>query len=109
MSGEVAVVACSGDVDLVRAPSLRTELMAAVDNRHAGLVLDLTGVTYIDSAGVNVLFEVAEELGRHQLRFALVIPPESLVQRGVTLVDLGSVAPIHGDTEAALASIREQS
>lgn len=109
MSGEVAVVVCSGDVDLIRAPSLRTELMAAVDNRHAGLVIDLTDVDYVDSAGVNVLFEVADELRQHQLGMAVVIPPGSLVERVVTLVDLGSVAPIHRDMKAALAHIREQS
>ena len=108
MSGEVAVVVCSGEVDLIRAPSLRTELMDAVDNRHAGLVIDLSGVSYMDSAGVNVLFEVADELRQHQLGIALVIPPGSLVEKVVTLVDLGSVAPIHLDMEAALAHVREQ-
>jgi stage II sporulation protein AA (anti-sigma F factor antagonist) len=108
VSGEVAVMVLSGDVDLIRAPSLRTELMAAVDNRHAGLVVDLSEVSYMDSAGVNVLFEVADELRQHQLGIALVIPPGSIVERVVTLVDLGSVAPILRDVEAALAHVREQ-
>jgi hypothetical protein len=34
-----------------------------------------------------------------------VIPPDSLVQEVVTLVDLGSVAPIQPDVEAALAHV----
>jgi anti-anti-sigma factor len=108
VSGEAAVVAWKGDVDLIRAPSLRNELMAAVDNRHAGLVIDLTEVNYLDSAAVNVLFEVAEELRQHQLGFAVVVPPESLVEKVVTMVDLRSVARLHGDLAAALAQVREQ-
>ena len=107
MSGDVAVVQCSGDLDIIRAPSVRNELMAAVDNRHAGLVVDLTGVSYLDSAGVNVLFEVADELRQHQLRMAVVIPPDSLVERVVALVDLNSVAPIQRDVEAAMKHVRD--
>jgi anti-anti-sigma factor len=105
VSAEVAVVQCEGDVDIVKAPMLRTELMAAVDNRNAGLVVDLNDVNYIDSAGVNVLFEVADQLRQHQLGMAVVIPTGSLVERVVALVDLGSVAPIERDLEAALARV----
>jgi anti-anti-sigma factor len=97
----------SGDVDMARAASIRTELMNAVSNRHAGLVVDLTDVSYLDSAGVNVLFEVADGLRQHQLRMAVVIPPESLVERVVTLVDLGSVVSVERDMEAALAQVKQ--
>ena len=80
--------------------------MTAVGNRQAGLVVDLTGATYLDSAGVNVLFEVADALRQHQLVMALVIPPDSLVERVVRLVDLDSVAPVQREVEAAIALIR---
>ena len=86
---------------------MREELFSVVDNRHVGLVVDLTGAHYLDSAGVNVLFEVAEELSGHQLHMALVVPPGSLVEKVVTLVALDSVAPIKRDVEAALAHIRQ--
>jgi stage II sporulation protein AA (anti-sigma F factor antagonist) len=107
MSAEVAVVLCEGDVDIIKAPTLRTDLMGAVDNHHAGLVVDLSDVTYIDSAGVNVLFEVADQMRQHQLGMAVVIPEGNLVERVVTLVVLGSVAPIERDLESALARVRE--
>ena len=54
------VVAPRGELDLMRAPELRKELMSAADNRDAGLVIDLSDATYLDSAVVNVLFEVVE-------------------------------------------------
>jgi anti-anti-sigma factor len=107
MSGETAVVRLTGDADITRAPAIREELTSAVDNRHAGLVVDLTETTYLDSAAVNVLFEVAETLRDHQLRMALVIPAGGLVERVVRLVDLDSVAPIRPDVDAALAYVRE--
>ena len=103
----VALVQTAGEVDITRAVALREELMSAVDNRDQGLVVDLSAASYIDSAGVNVLFEVAEALQQRQLRMALVVPPGGLVERVVTLVDLGSVAPLLPDTEAALAHVRD--
>jgi anti-sigma B factor antagonist len=106
VDGDIAVVRCTGDLDVVRAPTLRNELMDAVDNRHTGLVVDLTDVSYLDSAGVNVFFEIADELRQHQLGLALVIPTDSLVERVVTIVDLPSVAPVERDLEAALARVR---
>jgi anti-anti-sigma factor len=98
---EVRVVAVEGDVDMQSAPALREELRRAVTNEDAGLVADLSTTTYLDSAGVNVLFELAEELNDRQLGFAVVIPEGSLVERVVTLVDLASAAAVHRTVEDA--------
>jgi anti-anti-sigma factor len=99
------VVAVEGDLDIARAPVLRDELRRAVSNDDVGLVADLGSTTYLDSAGVNVLFEIAEELGDRQLGFALVIPEGSIVERVVTLVDLASAAGIHRTVEDAVAAL----
>jgi anti-anti-sigma factor len=101
----VAMVRLSGEIDIARSSSLRQELMGAVDNRDSGLVVDLSEATYLDSAGVNVLFEVGQALRERQLQMALVVPPDSLVERVVTLVDLGSVAPLERDAETAAERI----
>jgi anti-anti-sigma factor len=106
MSAQISIVQLSGELDIKRAPAVREELLTAVGNQHAGLVVDLTAATYLDSAGVNVLFEVAEGLRQHQLSMALVVPPDSLVDRVVTLVHLDSVASVQPDVEAALAHIQ---
>ena len=107
MSGEggIPVVALSGELDLTRAPSLRGELMAAADNRDAGLVIDLSDATYLDSAAVHVLFEAAEGLGSRQVAVAVVVPEGGLVERVVSLVDLGSVVRMHRTVDAAVADI----
>ena len=103
---EVRVFAVEGDVDIARAPVLREELRRSIDNRDRGLVVDLSETTYLDSAGVNVLFEVAEDLSDRQLAFAIVVPEGGLVERVVELVDLASVAALHrsvGEATSALA------
>lgn len=50
-----AVVVVSGDVDLLSAPTLRVNLLAAVKEYSTNLVVDMTGVTFIDSSGLGAL------------------------------------------------------
>ena len=107
--GDIRVISLSGELDITRAPALRRELLGAVDNQAIGLVLDLNGATYMDSAAINVLFEVAEGLSARQVQLAVVVPEGSLVERVVALVDLGSVARLHATLEAAVADLRSSS
>jgi anti-anti-sigma factor len=101
----VAVIPLSGDIDIVQRPTLTRKLLEATDNRDAGLVVDLTDATYIDSAGVHVLFEVAEALTQRQLKMALVVAEGSLVERVVDLVDLRAAASLHRTVESAVEEV----
>jgi anti-anti-sigma factor len=45
----------TGEVDLATGQTFRTALAAAQDKRPASLVVDLGGVTFLDSTGINAL------------------------------------------------------
>jgi anti-anti-sigma factor len=102
----VPVARLSGEVDISRAAAIRLDLLRALSNLHHGLVVDLREVTYLDSAGVNVLFEVAERLAARQQALATVIPENALIQRVADLVNLGSATEIHQNLDDAVAAIR---
>ncbi|MEO1009234.1 MAG: STAS domain-containing protein [Planctomycetota bacterium] len=57
-SGAV-VVSPQGEVDLVRSPQLQTSLQDAMGKLSKGgsLIVDLSGVTYMDSSGVATLVQ----------------------------------------------------
>jgi anti-sigma B factor antagonist len=105
-NGRVIVARMPVEVEITQAPMLRGQLMQAVENRDLGLVIDLTATKYLDSSGVNMLFELGEVLAARQLRMAVVMPQGGLVERVVSIVDLGSAMPIHRDTESAVDEIR---
>jgi anti-sigma B factor antagonist len=105
-NGRVIVARMPVEVEITQTPSLRGQLVQAVENRDLGLVIDLTATQYLDSSGVNMLFELGEGLASRQLRMAVVIPPGGLVERVVSIVDLGSAMPIHSDAESAVEEIR---
>jgi anti-anti-sigma factor len=101
----VRVVHLDGDIDLARAPELLEQLRRTVIGDDRGLVADLTDVRYLDSAGVNVLFEVAEDLAQRRQELALVVPEGGLLDRVVELVDLRSAARVERSVEAAVAAL----
>jgi anti-anti-sigma factor len=102
----MGIARLSGDVDITQVGVLREQLLGAVRNDDLGLVVDLTDARYVDSVGVSLLFELAERLTGRQLRFAVVIPREGLVERVLTIVDLSSVAEVHSDLDEALSALR---
>lgn len=51
----VVIVSAVGAVDMLTAPKLQEALDAAVDRRPAGLIVDLTEVDFLGSAGMEVL------------------------------------------------------
>jgi anti-sigma B factor antagonist len=59
--GGQLVVAATGQVDLATAPELAAVLAQARRDRPFEIVVDLTAVDFLDSAGVRVLVEAARQ------------------------------------------------
>ena len=53
--GDATVVEARGEVDVATAPALRAAVDGALDDGPAEVVVDLRGVTFIDSTGLGVL------------------------------------------------------
>ena len=99
-----AVIALlSGEVDMTNATFVRDELLAAVPNDVLRLIVDLSGCRYLDSAAIEVIFDLSRRLGRRRQELRLVVPDGSPLGRVLTLTDVNSVAPVHASLESALA------
>lgn len=55
----VTVARIEGDIDFGSAGDLSRDVLRALPDAAAGLVLDLSAVRYVDSGGVRVVFELA--------------------------------------------------
>ena len=53
--GDHTVISVAGEIDLYTAPRLQSELMAALNENPARLIVDMSGVGFCDSTGINVL------------------------------------------------------
>jgi anti-anti-sigma factor len=93
------VARMTGAVDLSNVEDLRRLVENAVSNRARGLVMDLSGVTYLDSTGLRLIFGLARRLGDRQQRLRLVVPDDSRIRRVLTLAGVGTVAQMAPDVD----------
>lgn len=98
--GERAVVTVAGEVDLETASQLGDHALAALqDTPH--LVLDLTGVDFMDSTGLKVLLNVQRRVELAQGSLALVGPSRA-VRKILSLTGLDEAFAVH-DTLAEVS------
>ena len=96
------VVTVSGEIDLATQGQLRALLNDLVVAGQVNLVLDLTGVTFLDSTGLGALIGTRRRVHAFHGSLGLVIPDES-VMKVFTITGLEKVFAIHRTLDAALA------
>jgi anti-anti-sigma factor len=99
----IAVV--RGEVDASNAAELRIALVDRLSNEVFGLIIDMSEMTYLDSTGISLLFELARGLTARRQMLRLVVPTSSPVRRVLDLCDIASVAPIDETASEARAAV----
>lgn len=59
----LAVLAVGGSVDMLTAPGLADAIDAALERKPKGLIVDLSKVEFLGSAGISVLMKTRDTLG----------------------------------------------
>ena len=102
----ISIARVRGEVDMSNAGELSATLQGAVEQISAGLVLDFSGTSYLDSAGLHFVFDLGKRLRDRGQRLELVVPPESPVAGILRLVGVESLAPISPTLDQAVARLR---
>jgi anti-sigma B factor antagonist len=82
-SGARTVARISGDIDLSNAAVLKRMINESVSNEAMEVVMDLTEVRYLDSAGIAMLFDLVRRLEEHEQHMIVVVPSPSLIHRSL--------------------------
>ena len=86
--GPIVYANVHGDIDMSNANELRAELSTFTPNQALSLILDLTAVQYLDSAGIHLVHRLREDLRASGQRLFLVIPDESPINATLRLAGL---------------------
>lgn len=85
---DVRVVAIEGEIDLFSVPPLKEEIGRALEGDVRGLVIDLTGTTFIDSTGLGLLLGTLRRVRERQGEMAVVnVSPVVGMTMGMTGLD----------------------
>jgi len=104
---EVPVARVQGEVDASNVKEIGDRLRSLLSNRSVAMIVDLSATTYLDSAGINLLFMLAEEMRSRQQRLALVVADPSPIARMVSLTGLDRAMPVHPTLPDALGELRD--
>ena len=69
--GDTTVVSVNGEVDLYTSPRMREAILGGISKRRPNVVVDLSGVSYMDSSGIATLVEALQATRKRSGRLVL--------------------------------------
>jgi anti-sigma B factor antagonist len=99
----ITLVEVAGELELHNAPQLRAELQRACENDGPCVVVDLSGLTFIDSTGIGVLVGGLKRAREHGGALTLVCPVPR-IRRVFEITGLLKALPLYETREAAQAA-----
>jgi anti-anti-sigma factor len=95
-----ATVAFDGGIDISSCPAIPRFLMAAISGGNVHLAVDMSGVTFIDAAGIGVLVAAANRARAAGGGLSLLAPSRQ-VRRLLDIVLLDPLRPLASDRTVA--------
>jgi len=95
------VLVVAGELDVVGGPQLRQQVHSAVGDGCRRLVLDLSGVSFIDSFGLGVVVGALKRVRQRDGQLEIVVT-ETRVRRVFEICDLDQVLSLHSTIEQAV-------
>lgn len=99
--GAALVLTISGEVDISNIDRI-AEVIYGLPNTEEGLLIDLSGATYLDSCAVSLLHDVAMRLRSRTQRMVVVSPPATPPRRILDLTALYVNAPVADALESGI-------
>jgi anti-sigma B factor antagonist len=102
----IVSVTLAGALDVATAPQVRDLLIRLIDEGHHRLVLELSGVDFVDSIGLGVFVGVVHRLRPHDSSLAIAAP-SAQARKVFEITQLVRVLPIYDTAEAAVQAVRD--
>jgi len=99
------VLTVSGEVDMLSAPQLAEAIQSALASKPAALIVDLSKVGFLASAGMTVLVSAQADTVP-PTRF-VVVAQGAATSRPIKLMGIDSVLPLYSTLESALGDIAD--
>lgn len=100
--GQITIARVTGEVDMANATQFADEVLGKIGDDATALVVDLTDLRYIDSAGVRSLFEIASTLKLRESFFAIAVLEDSPLRSVLKVTRVEDVATLCPTRAAAL-------
>ena len=103
---DVVIARIGGELDLSNVHDIGDAVAGALASGAAGLVLDLSELEHIDSAGIRLLYDLRGRLSTARQALAAVVPPDAPIHEVLDLAAVPATVPLHGDLDSAVTAAR---
>jgi anti-sigma B factor antagonist len=103
LKGETAVLHLRGEADLDSVPVLRDAMIGAVDQGAKNLVIDLSGLQFIDSTGLGTIVGGLRRVKERNGSFSIVATRNDFLKI-LKITGLDTIIPIFPTVEEALSA-----
>ncbi len=105
--GDISVARVRGEIDTSNVAEIGEALdAAAAGDGSQGMVVDLSGVAYLNSATVKLLFDLAEQMQKRRQQMRLVMTDTAPMRKLILLLKFDLVVPLDTTVHDALTHIR---
>ena len=101
-SGAMVIARLSGEIDVSNAQGIGQAITRGVAHEARGLVLDLTELEYLDSAGIQLIYQLREDLRARAQELVIVLADDSLPADALRLAGVASHLKTRPTIEEAL-------
>lgn len=102
-TGDVSILTIAGELDMGSAPQLREALAPILDSEKPSLLLDLSGINFMDSTGIGVLVNALNR-ARDKNGYCAYCGVQPRVHRILQIAGLLKALPLYETREDALAA-----
>jgi anti-anti-sigma factor len=88
------------------ATSVRQTISEFVSPDDDAVIVDVSELAFMDSAGLHSLIELSTILDERRQRLLLCVPPSSQIARAVEIVGLPHAVSVHGGLPEAIEAAR---
>jgi stage II sporulation protein AA (anti-sigma F factor antagonist) len=101
---DVVVARIAGELDLSNVHDIGDALNAAVTSDVRGLVLDLSALDHLDSAGVRLIFDLRSRLATARQQVTAVVPDGAPIREILELAAVPATVPVFASLAQAVAA-----
>ena len=102
----VVIAVPTGEIDMSNAATVRQQIAESVTSDEDALIVDLSELAFMDSAGLHSLIELGTILSERRQQLLLCVPPDSPIARAIDIIGLPSAVSVHTDRGAAMDAAR---
>jgi anti-sigma B factor antagonist len=99
----VVIARLTGEIDLSNADSVEGAIAEVTPNHALALILDVSALDYLDSAGIHLIYKLREKLQARGQMLRLVIPADSPAKDALRLAGVSRNVDTAESVEAAMA------